>query len=69
MTRIGSKAFFGCYDLTTVTIPKSMTSVGDEAFSNCDALTTIKVSVGDVDHVRDILQYEVDIDTIEFEEV
>ena len=45
-------AFYDCDDLTSVTIPNSVTSIGDEAFHACDNLTSITIpnsvtSIGD----------------------
>ena len=46
VTRIDEKAFFNCYDLTSVTIGNSVTSIGDSAFSNCCYLTSITIPDG-----------------------
>lgn len=35
---ISSDAFSGCSDLTSITIPNSVTNIGTNAFSECDAL-------------------------------
>ncbi len=40
---IGSGAFYGFSDLTTVTLPTSMTSIGVFAFAECTALTSITI--------------------------
>lgn len=40
---IGEIAFYNCPDLTSVTIPNSITSIGRSAFSNCSGLTSISL--------------------------
>ncbi len=40
---IGDWAFSGRYNVTSITIPNSVTSIGDEAFSNCIGLTSITI--------------------------
>ncbi|MBR3647334.1 MAG: leucine-rich repeat protein [Paludibacteraceae bacterium] len=35
--------FSGCYDLTSITIPSSVTSIGDDALYGCNKLTTVVV--------------------------
>ncbi len=39
---IGSQAFYGCTELTQVTIPTGVTSIGAKAFWNCPKLQTVR---------------------------
>ncbi len=39
VSSIGSRAFSGCSNLTSVSIPKSVTSIGEKAFQNCSNMT------------------------------
>ena len=41
LTRIGSKAFYGCTALEELLMPKSLTELGDGAFGGCTALKHI----------------------------
>lgn len=51
VTSIGKKAFCGCTNMTTVTIPNCVTSIGKHAFEGCFCLTyiTIPNSVTSID--------------------
>lgn len=42
-TSIGSRAFFECKSLSTVTIPNSVTSIEYGAFDNCTGLTSVTI--------------------------
>ena len=44
VTRIEDRAFYGCANLTSISIPASIVYVGDYAFSNCDKLTSIYIN-------------------------
>ena len=46
VTSIRYGAFYGCTDLTFITIPNSVTSIGLAAFSGCTGLTSIIVEDG-----------------------
>ena len=37
--RVDKKTFYGRKDLTSITIPDSVTNIEDNAFSNCTGLT------------------------------
>ena len=43
ITGIYAFAFDDCDDLTSITIPNSVTSIGDSAFSSCSGLTSITI--------------------------
>ena len=41
VSSIAANAFYGCTDLTAVTIPSSITSIGSDAFKSCTNLTKV----------------------------
>jgi hypothetical protein len=43
ITTIGSYAFSGCINLTSVNIPNSVTSIGNYAFSGCSGLISVSI--------------------------
>ena len=43
---IGEEAFFDCQELTSVTIPDTVTDIGEEAFHACWALTSVTIPNG-----------------------
>ena len=46
VTSIGERAFYCCYNLTSITIPEGVTSIGKAAFYNCSSLTSISIPEG-----------------------
>lgn len=44
--KIGNKAFFGCHDMTSITIAATTSEIGAGVFADCIALTSIKVADG-----------------------
>lgn len=43
LNSIGETAFFGCTNMTSITIPNSVTSIGVEAFHACVKLTSVTI--------------------------
>ena len=46
VTGIGGYAFFGCFDMTGISIPESVTHIGSCAFSGCRNLTQVTLPSG-----------------------
>ena len=44
ISEIGYYAFYGCNQITSVTIPNTVKGIGNYAFAKCDKLTTVKLS-------------------------
>ena len=52
VTNIGDSAFYGCKNISSVSVPSSLNSIGDSAFYNCTSLSSISIpscvtSIGD----------------------
>ncbi len=47
--RIAQGAFRDCYDLTSITLPKSINKIGQDVFSGCENLQVIRVPQGMTD--------------------
>jgi hypothetical protein len=48
VTAIGSRAFFSCYTLTTLTIPDCVETIADDSFFDCGELTQVDIGNGAV---------------------
>ena len=43
ITKIGSAAFYGCGNISSVTFPNSLTDIGENSFVNCKSLISIAI--------------------------
>ena len=43
VTSIGPMAFYGCFEMTSVSIPNTVTLIGNNAFNQCHGLTSITI--------------------------
>jgi len=46
VTGIGSRTFYNCTEVTSVSVPKGVTYIGEYAFSNCPLLSSITLPEG-----------------------
>ena len=46
VTAIADRAFYGCDQITSVTVPSSVQTIGDQAFTSCLALRTVTINEG-----------------------
>ena len=42
-TAIGDSAFYGCANITSLTIPNGIKTIGKQAFANCSAMTSVSI--------------------------
>ena len=43
VTKIGSRAFYGCTGVKSVTLPDGLTAIGESAFAGCTSLTAMNI--------------------------
>ena len=46
VTGIENNAYDGCFELTSITIPKSVETIGEQAFQGCTGLTSVTIGSG-----------------------
>lgn len=54
---IADGLFYGCDEMTSVTVPKSVETIGDRAFGACTSLKTVKLEEGLVSLGKDAFRY------------
>ena len=64
--RIGSYAFYGCNNLSSVTIPNEVLSIGSSAFQNCSGLQSLTIGVGVVSIESYAFRYCSGLTTVNF---
>ena len=64
VTAIGERAFYGCSNLTTITLSEGVTTIGNKAFYNCSSLTAITLPEGLTSIGEEAFSYCTSITTI-----
>ncbi len=57
LTQIGSSAFFGCFNLSTIVIPQNVTVIGNLAFAYCGSMTAVELPSGLISVGADAFAY------------
>ena len=52
ITNIGNSAFYGCLNITSITVPEQIIAIGKWAFASCGSLTYINIPKG-VKHIEE----------------